>query len=267
MTVLSGATLLETTSCTAQSPSLPPLTGVYQGQPTLPLSQLHSNTQIDPSKDIDPGLIRWEPNSILCCLVAKLCPTLLQLPFPCLDFPGKHTGLGCHLLLQGSFPTQDQTRLLHWQVGSGSHQGSPMRYYCSPKPRNWNCHAHLLNIRLRPGGVNNGTQGSTAASTSSPAPSSPQHQQPTKRRAGEQVRAREDRPPGVHHAWPCCSRCQLSSSPTVVWFPRWDWCWCVMHTHTLKEEKVYDWDFPGGPVVKTLCSQCRGHSFDPWSWN
>ena len=58
MTVLSGATLLETTSCTAQSPSLPPLTGIYQGQPTLPLSQLHSNTQIDPSKDIDPGLIR-----------------------------------------------------------------------------------------------------------------------------------------------------------------------------------------------------------------
>ena len=27
------------------------------------------------------------------------------------------------------------------------------------------------------------------------------------------------------------------------------------------------WDFPGGPVVKTLCFQCRGHGFDPWSWN
>ena len=24
-------------------------------------------------------------------------------------------------------------------------------------------------------------------------------------------------------------------------------------------------DFPGGPVVKTLRSQCRGHGFDPWS--
>ena len=24
-------------------------------------------------------------------------------------------------------------------------------------------------------------------------------------------------------------------------------------------------DFPGGPVVKTLCFQCRGHGFDPWS--
>ena len=25
-----------------------------------------------------------------------------------------------------------------------------------------------------------------------------------------------------------------------------------------------DWDFPGGPVVKTLRFQCRGHGFDPW---
>ena len=33
----------------------------------------------------------------------------------------------------------------------------------------------------------------------------------------------------------------------------WDRSWCAM------------WDFPGGLVVKTLCSQCRGHGFDPWS--
>ena len=26
-------------------------------------------------------------------------------------------------------------------------------------------------------------------------------------------------------------------------------------------------DFPGGPVVKTPCSQCRGSRFDPWSGN
>ena len=26
-------------------------------------------------------------------------------------------------------------------------------------------------------------------------------------------------------------------------------------------------DFPGGPVVKTPCSQCRGPRFDPWSGN
>ena len=24
-------------------------------------------------------------------------------------------------------------------------------------------------------------------------------------------------------------------------------------------------DFPGGPVVKTLCFQYKGHRFDPWS--
>ena len=24
-------------------------------------------------------------------------------------------------------------------------------------------------------------------------------------------------------------------------------------------------DFPGGPVVKTPHSHCRGHGFDPWS--
>ena len=24
---------------------------------------------------------------------------------------------------------------------------------------------------------------------------------------------------------------------------------------------------PGGPVIKTLCSQCRGHRFNPWSGN
>ena len=26
-------------------------------------------------------------------------------------------------------------------------------------------------------------------------------------------------------------------------------------------------DFPGGPVVQTLCFQCRGHGFNPWSGN
>ena len=27
------------------------------------------------------------------------------------------------------------------------------------------------------------------------------------------------------------------------------------------------WDFPGGPVVKTVHSQCEGHRFHPWSGN
>ena len=29
----------------------------------------------------------------------------------------------------------------------------------------------------------------------------------------------------------------------------------------------YSWNFPGGPVVKTLHFQCRGHRFDPWAGN
>ena len=31
----------------------------------------------------------------------------------------------------------------------------------------------------------------------------------------------------------------------------------------MKDQKL-ERDFPGGPVVKTLCSQCRGQGFDPW---
>ena len=30
-------------------------------------------------------------------------------------------------------------------------------------------------------------------------------------------------------------------------------------------EKVKCRDFPGGPVARTLCFQCRGPGFDPWS--
>ena len=34
-----------------------------------------------------------------------------------------------------------------------------------------------------------------------------------------------------------------------------------------KKKKVMLRDFPGGPVAKTLRSQCRGPGFDPWSGN
>ena len=65
-----------------------------------------------------------------CCLVAKSCPTLLwptRLLCPW-DFPGKNTGVGCHLLLQGIFLTQElNLHLLHWQAYSFplSHLESP----------------------------------------------------------------------------------------------------------------------------------------------
>ena len=68
-------------------------------------------------------------------LVAQSCPTLCDLHGPeptrhlCpWDFPGKHTGVGCHCLLQGIFLTQGLNLLpLYWQVDSLplSHQGSP----------------------------------------------------------------------------------------------------------------------------------------------
>ena len=77
--------------------------------------------------------------NICCCLVAKLCPALLQprglqcarLHCPW-DFPDKNTGVHCLFLFQGLFWAQGATPyLLHWQVDSLqlSHQGSPLEYY------------------------------------------------------------------------------------------------------------------------------------------
>ena len=57
------------------------------------------------------------------CLVAKLCRTLCD-PMDCSplypwDFPGRNTGVGCHFLLQGIFPSQGSNPcLLHWQAES-----------------------------------------------------------------------------------------------------------------------------------------------------
>ena len=66
------------------------------------------------------------------CLVTQLCPTLCD-PMDCsppgssVHFPGRNTGVGCHSLFQGIFPTQRSNPLPpHWQAGSLplSHQGS-----------------------------------------------------------------------------------------------------------------------------------------------
>ena len=68
-------------------------------------------------------------------LVVKLCPTLMtpwtvayQLLCPW-DSPGKNTGVGCHFLLQGIFPTQElNPGLLHCRqiLYRLSYEGSPM---------------------------------------------------------------------------------------------------------------------------------------------
>ena len=72
------------------------------------------------------------------CLVAKSRPALLQphglQPTRLLcpwDFPGRNTGVGCHCLLQGTFPTQGwNPGLLHWQADSLplSRQGSSAKW-------------------------------------------------------------------------------------------------------------------------------------------
>ena len=59
---------------------------------------------------------------LLLCSGAQSCQTLLQpyglQPASLLctwDFPGENTGVGCHFLLQGNFPTQgSKPHLLHW---------------------------------------------------------------------------------------------------------------------------------------------------------
>ena len=68
------------------------------------------------------------------CLVTQSCPTLRD-PMDCSppdssvhgDSPGKNTGMGCHALLQGIFPTQgSKLRLPHYRqiLYHLSHQGS-----------------------------------------------------------------------------------------------------------------------------------------------
>ena len=73
-------------------------------------------------------------NCVLCSL-AQSCPTLCD-PMDCSppgsfvhgDSPGKNTGVGCHAILQGIFPTQGlNLGLLYcrWILYHLSHQGSP----------------------------------------------------------------------------------------------------------------------------------------------
>ena len=62
----------------------------------------------------------------VCVLSLQSCPTLCG-PMDCshqapvsMGSPGKNTGVGCHALLQGIFPTRGSNllllRLLHWQA-------------------------------------------------------------------------------------------------------------------------------------------------------
>ena len=71
--------------------------------------------------------------SVVLCDPHGLLPARLLCPW---DFPGKNTGVGCHFLLQGIFPTKGlNLNHLHWQVGSLplSHKvwGSIFKWYFS----------------------------------------------------------------------------------------------------------------------------------------
>ena len=83
-----------------------------------------------------PDYLSVHPSSAVLCLVTQLCPTLCD-PINCSppgssvhgDCPGKNTGVGCHALLQGIFPTQRSNpclphcrQILYYL----SHQGSPL---------------------------------------------------------------------------------------------------------------------------------------------
>ena len=64
-------------------------------------------------------------NSMYVCLWVLSCARLFVNPARLLcpwDFPGKNTGVGCHFLLQGIFPTQGLNPCLlcslHWQADS-----------------------------------------------------------------------------------------------------------------------------------------------------
>ena len=71
--------------------------------------------------------------------------------------PGKNTGVGCHFLLQGIFPTQGQNaRLLAWQADSLATEppGKPLseEAFSGTPGWRWGCPAQVLDMFL-PAGV------------------------------------------------------------------------------------------------------------------
>ena len=92
-----------------------------------------------------------------CCIVAKPCLTdcdPVDYRFPRLlcpwDSPSKNTGVGCHFLFEGIFPTQGlNLRLLFWQADSLplSHMKSP----CRPLQSQSNCFLHVTSLLVNLG--------------------------------------------------------------------------------------------------------------------
>ena len=78
------------------------------------------NIKMNPPQVLQ-SIHKFTAHGIVCCLVTKSCLTLsrphglqtARLPCPW-DFPSKNTGVRCHFLFQGIFPTQGSNwHLLH----------------------------------------------------------------------------------------------------------------------------------------------------------
>ena len=112
----------------------------WSGLPFSPPRDL-PNLGIEAASPVCPALagrfFTTEPPVL--CLVTQSCPTLCDL-MDCSppgssvhrDSPGKNTGVGCEVLLQGILPTQGSNpglshcrQILHCLSHQGSHLGSP----------------------------------------------------------------------------------------------------------------------------------------------
>ena len=74
------------------------------------------------------------------------------------DSPGKNTGVGCHALLQGIFPTQGSNPGLphcRWILYQLSHQGSPriLEWVAYPFPRGSYWHRNQIGVSCIAGGI------------------------------------------------------------------------------------------------------------------
>ena len=75
------------------------------------------------------SFLHLDMETFLDCLLLSVTVIVSEFTRSPWDFPGKNTGVACHFLLQGIFPTQESNpHLLHWQADSLllSHQGSHM---------------------------------------------------------------------------------------------------------------------------------------------
>ena len=58
--------------------------------------------------------------------------------------------------------------------------------------------------------------------------------------------------------WPLDWRVKITCKRAIKWLDH------VFSSVLWKWGKVLVWDFPGSPVVKNQCFDCRGHGFNPW---